>query len=51
MQGGVALSSDEAEYYGMVKGASMALGISSMLRDLGVNLLILLRADAAAAEG
>ena len=36
-QATIALSSGEAEYYGMVKGASMALGIQSMLEDLGMN--------------
>jgi len=47
----IALSSGEAEYYGMVKGASMALGIRSMLADLGVSLQIRLRTDASAAKG
>jgi len=47
----IALSSGEAEYYGMVKGASMALGIRSMLADLGVTLQIRLRTDASAAKG
>jgi len=47
----IALSSGEAEYYGMVKGASMALGVRSMLADLGVNLQIRLRTDASAAKG
>ena len=47
----VALSSGEAEYYGMVKGASLALGIRSMLSDLAVNLTIRLRTDATAAKG
>jgi hypothetical protein len=47
----IALSSGEAEYYGMVKGASMALGVRSMLGDLGVNLQIRLRTDASAAKG
>ena len=31
----IALSSGGAEYYGMVKGASIALGIKAMLSDLG----------------
>ena len=47
----IALSSGEAEYYGMVKGASMALGVRSMLGDLGVSLQIRLRTDASAAKG
>ena len=47
----VALSSGEAEYYGMVKGASMALGIQSMLADLGVEVTVRVRTDASAAKG
>ena len=47
----IALSSGEAEYYGMVKGASMALGIRSILADLGVELQIRIRTDASAAKG
>ena len=47
----IALSSGEAEYYGMVKGASIALGIQSMLSDLGVNIKIRVRTDASAAKG
>ena len=35
----------------MVKGAATALGIRSMLEDLGVTLQIRLRTDAAAAKG
>ena len=35
-QGYVALSSGEAEYYGAVKGASQALGLIAMLKDMGV---------------
>ena len=35
-QGYIALSSGEAEYYGAVRGASQALGLTAMLGDLGV---------------
>ena len=31
----VSLSSAEAEYYGVVKAASVGLGIKSMMSDLG----------------
>ena len=49
-QATIALSSGEAEYYGMVKGASMAMGIRSMLgADLEVRIRI--RTDASAAKG
>ena len=36
-QGYIALSSGEAEYYGAVRGASQALGLVAMLKDMGVD--------------
>ena len=45
------MSSGEAEYYGMVQGASIASGIRSMLADMGVDVKIRLRTDASAAKG
>ena len=47
----IAMSSGEAEYYGMVKGASNALGIVGMLKDIGLNLAIDLHTDSSAAKG
>ena len=47
----VALSSGEAEYYGLVKGGAQALGIQAMLQDLGIKLSLLLKTDASAACG
>ena len=47
----VATSSGEAEYYGMVKGASNGLGVQGMLLDAGVTLGITLRTDSSAAKG
>ncbi len=47
----IALSSGEAEYYGIVKGSSVGLGIRSILRDLGVELRIRVHTDASAAKG
>ena len=49
----VALSSGEAEYYGLVKAASVALGIRSIGEDLGMRFpgKISIRADASAAIG
>ena len=35
-QGYIALSSGEAEYYGAVRGATQALGIVAMLKDMGI---------------
>jgi len=47
----VALSSGEADYYGLVKVGTMALGIRSMLQDMGIDGRIVLRTDASAAKG
>ena len=47
----VSLSSGEAEYYGIVKGASIGLGLRSMLRDFGVELSVRVNTDASAAKG
>ena len=47
----IAMSSGEAEYYGMVKGASNALGVVGMLKDIGLNLAIDLHTDSSAAKG
>ena len=45
----IALSSGEAEYYGMVKGAPVGLGIQSVLRDFEINVKLTLKSDASAA--
>jgi hypothetical protein len=51
-QASVALSSAEAEYVAAVKGSSQALGLQSIMRDLGVNdLSILCQCDSSAAIG
>ena len=49
----IALSSGEAEYYGMVKGASQAIGFKSMLEDLGIRAYtkVVVKTDANAAIG
>ena len=47
----IALSSGEAEYYGMVKGASNALGLVGMLCDVGVNISATIFTDSSAAKG
>ena len=47
----IALSSGEAEFYGIVKGASNALGVAGVLNDLGVNLSVSVSTDASAAKG
>ena len=51
MQGSVALSVGEAEYYALVKGAAEALGVRSLLRDLGVQATITIRTDSMTAKG
>ena len=47
----VALSSGEAEYYGIVKGGSIGIGLRSMLEDFGVKVTIRINIDASAAKG
>ena len=47
----VSLSSGEAEYYGLVKAGSMALGIRGLLADLGHKVTLELKSDASAAIG
>ena len=49
----IALSSGEAEYYSLVKAASMSIGLRSISVDLGVSfgLPIVLKSDASAAIG
>ena len=49
----IALSSGEAEYYGMVKAASQGIGTKAMLKDLGgiIDKPINTRSDASAAIG
>jgi hypothetical protein len=47
----VALSSGEAEFYGIVKGASVGMGIRSMMSDFGIQMTIKVNTDASAARG
>ena len=47
----VTLSSGEAELGGVVKGASEALGLRSLARDLGLDVSIELHTDSSAALG
>ena len=46
----IALSSGEAEYYGMVKGASNTLGLAGMLSDMNVNVGVCISTDSSAAK-
>ena len=49
-QGSLALSSGEAEYYALVKGAAEALGLKALLADLGISATIHLAVDSSAAK-
>jgi len=53
MQSVIALSSGEAEYYGMVKASSVAIGIRTLAKDMGVahEGAICVKSDASAAIG
>ena len=47
----ISLSSGEAEYYGVVRAAGLALGQQSLLRDLGHDLPVRVWTDSSAAIG
>ena len=47
----VALSSGEAEYYGVVKGMCEALGIKGIAKDMALDFSITLSTDSSAAKG
>ena len=47
----IALSSGEAEYYGMVKGAGNALGMAGVFQDMGIQYDVVLYTDSSAAKG
>ena len=47
----IALSSGEAEFYGVVKGASALLGLLSLATDLGIELKGRIHTDSSAARG
>ena len=47
----IALSSGEAEYYGIDKGASVLLGAKSLMADLGLDMKCRLHTDSSAAKG
>ena len=50
-QSSVALSSGEAEFAGVIRGAGQALGYQALLRDLGVEAQIRVWTDSSAAIG
>ena len=50
-QASIALSSGEAEYYGVVRGIGIALGIQALYNDLGLKLPIWAWTDSSAAIG
>jgi len=50
-QASVALSSGEAEFYSMVKGASLAIGMRSLMEEFGINVGIRMFTDSTAAKG
>ena len=51
MQAVVALSSGEAEYYALVKGASEGMGLQGIAMDMGLKVCVHLSTDASAAIG
>ena len=51
VQSTIALSTGESEYYALVKGGSMGLGLQSLLEDFVVETQVLIQSDATAAKG
>ena len=47
----ISLSSGEAEYYGLVRGVGLGLGIQSLYRDIGLELSLRAWTDSSAAIG
>ena len=47
----ITLSSGEAEYYSALKGASSALGLQAMMRDIGMRVKVVLHTHSSAARG
>ena len=47
----IALSSGEAEYYSMVRGGSLGMGVSAIAKDMSVSFEIRRKTDASAAKG
>ena len=50
-QGLVSLSSGEAEFYGVTKASGIALGMKSLMRDLGAILPVRVWTDSSATVG
>ena len=50
-QSTVSLSSGEAEYYGLVKGAAAGLGHQAVMSDFGIDMGVRLWSDSSAALG
>ena len=47
----IALSSGEAEYYGLVKATSHSLGMQAIAKDMGIDVNIFVYTDSSAAKG
>ena len=50
-QPSVSLSSGEAEFYGVVRGAGQGLGYQALLKDLGIDIPLRMWTDSSAALG
>ena len=51
IQSTIALSTGESEYYALVKGGSVGLGLQSLCADLGLDLEVAIEGDSNAAKG
>ena len=50
-QATISLSSAEAEYYGLVKGACQLMGMVSLMKDFGITVMGRIHIDSSAAKG
>ena len=51
IQASISLSSGEADYYGVVKAAGIAIGQQSLINDLGMSVCVRVWTDSSAAIG
>ena len=51
IQSTISLSTGESEYYALIKGGSVGLGLQSLLQDFGLSVRVVVESDSNAAKG
>ena len=51
LQSTISLSTGESEYYALIKGGSVGLGLQSLLQDFGLSVRVVVEGDSNAAKG